>query len=272
MDLPYPCVCCGYRTLGASPGSHEICQVCRWEDDVYQLRWPYRAGGANKSSLIDAQRNFGRYGACDEDSLVENRADPADYDREPHWRTIDLQGDRFEPGGGALAAWPDDRTVLYWWRRRTGRTWWDDIPAIGLPEPPVDDADPTGFAEAVRAVASVATPADPDNLSGMSIEFDHYLFQCPSIREATVTTGPDPAQQITAVCIAEPAASPMRVAQEIEQTWLRDLRYRHWEAHRLHTTATTVELDVATRVDEDGYYITGLIVVRWMPARGGNRS
>ena len=166
MDLPYPCVCCGYRTLGEPPGSHEICQVCRWQDDVYQLRWPYRADGANKSSLIDAQRNFGRYGACDEDSLVENRADPADYDPEPHWRTIDLQGDRFEPRGGALAAWPDDRTVLYWWRRRTGRTWWNDMQTIGLPEPPVDDADPTGFAEAVRAVVSVATPADP--VSGMS--------------------------------------------------------------------------------------------------------
>ncbi|MET8552117.1 CPCC family cysteine-rich protein [Micromonospora zamorensis] len=272
MDVPYPCVCCGYRTLRDPPGSHEICRVCRWEDDVYQLRWPYRAGGANKSSLIDAQRNFGLYGACDEDSLVENRADPADYDREPHWRTIDLQRDRFEPGGGALAAWPDDRTVLYWWRRRTGQTWWDDVPAIGLPEPPVDDADPTGFAEAVRAVASVATPADPDNLSGMSIDFDHYLARCPSIREVTVTTGPDPAQQITAACIAEPAASPMTVAGEVEQTWLRDLRYRHWEVHRLRTTATTVELDVATRVDQIGYYITGLIVVRWPPARGEDRS
>ncbi|WP_433553404.1 CPCC family cysteine-rich protein [Micromonospora zamorensis] len=143
MDLPYPCVCCGYRTLGDPPGSHETCRVCRWEDDVYQLRWPHRAGGANKSSLIEAQHNFGLYGACDKDSLAENRADPADYDREPHWRTIDLQRDRFEPGGGALAAWPDNRTVLYWWRRRTGETWWDDAQAIGLPEPPVDDADPT---------------------------------------------------------------------------------------------------------------------------------
>ncbi|WP_433553403.1 hypothetical protein ACQP08_09210 [Micromonospora zamorensis] len=105
----------------------------------------------------------------------------------------------------------------------------------------------------------------------MSIDFDHYLSRCPSIREVTVTTAPDPAQQITAACIAEPAASPMCVAGEVKQTWLRDLRYRHWEAHRLSTTARTVELDVATRVDEDGYYITGLIVVRWPPARGEDR-
>lgn len=38
------------------------------------------------------------------------------------------------------------------------------------------------------------------------------------------------------------------------------------------TTVTTVELDGATRVDDDGYYITGLIVVRWSPTRGGGRS
>jgi hypothetical protein len=222
--------------------------------------------------LIDAQRNFGRYGACDEDSLDENRADRADYGREPHWRAIDLQRDRFEPAGRALAGWPDDRTVLYWWRRRGGRAWWDDVQATDLPEPPVDDTDPSAFAEAVRAVASVAAPADPDNLSGMAIDFDYYLGRCPSIREVTVTTSPDRARQITAVCIAEPAASPARVAQEVEQAWLRDLRYRHWEAHRLRTTAISVELDVATRVDESGYYITGLIAVRWSPARGTDRS
>ncbi|MGC5289646.1 hypothetical protein ACPXBU_25740 [Micromonospora sp. DT231] len=48
--------------------------------------------------------------------------------------------------------------------------------------------------------------------------------------------------------------------------------YRHWEVHRIRTTATTVELDDATRVDQIGCYITGLIVVRWPPARGGDRS
>ncbi|TQJ23627.1 hypothetical protein FBZ33_3933 [Micromonospora sp. A202] len=53
----------------------------------------------------------------------------------------------------------------------------------------------------------------------------------------------------------------MRVAGEVKETWLRDLRYRHWEVHRLRTTATTVELHVATRVDQISYYITGLIVV-----------
>jgi hypothetical protein len=38
VDIAYPGVCCGYRTMSEPPGSHEICVVCRWEDDVYQLR------------------------------------------------------------------------------------------------------------------------------------------------------------------------------------------------------------------------------------------
>ncbi|WP_327008845.1 CPCC family cysteine-rich protein [Dactylosporangium sp. NBC_01737] len=249
------------------PGSREICPVCWWEDDVYQLRWPYRAQGANKPSLIDAQRNFVTYGSCDEQRPAEDRADPADYDREPYWRPIDPNRDRFEPAGGHLAAWPDDRTVLYWWRRRPGRAWWDDVPTVNFAVSPEGDTDAAAFAAAVDAVASVAPPADPDNLSGMSIDFDYYLWRCSSIRKVTVTTTPDPGRQLTAVCVAEPAASPARVAYEIKETWLRDLRYHYWEAHWLRVTATSVELDVATCVDEDGYYITGLIVVRWSSTR-----
>ncbi|MFU8873845.1 hypothetical protein [Micromonospora sp. SL4-19] len=39
-------------------------------------------------------------------------ADPNDYDREPHWRPIDLGPDTFEPPLSQLAPWPDDLTVL----------------------------------------------------------------------------------------------------------------------------------------------------------------
>jgi hypothetical protein len=46
----------------------------------------------------------------------------------------------------------------------------------------------------------------------------------------------------------------------MEVAWLRDLRYRYRQAHKVRVTPTTVELDVATQSSEDGYYITGLIV------------
>jgi hypothetical protein len=126
-----------------------------------------------------------------------------------------------------------------------------------------DDSQVAAFREAVRAVAATASPADPGNLSGMSIDFDAYLWRCPSIREVSVSSSRDPACQLTAHCLPEPTASPRRVAAEITATWLNDLRYRHWEAHVLRATATSVKLDVATRISADGYYITGSIIVTW---------
>lgn len=123
VELAYPCPCCGYRTMSGAPGSCDICPVCWWEDDILQLRWPHLASGANKVSLIEGQRNFAHTGACTELPLGVERADPNDYDREPHWRPIDLRRDTFEPTLCQLAPWPDDRTVLYWWRYRHPGTW-----------------------------------------------------------------------------------------------------------------------------------------------------
>jgi hypothetical protein len=96
----------------------------------------------------------------------------------------------------------------------------------------------------------------------MAIDFDHYLWRCPSIREVMVSSSPDPARQLTARCLLEQASSPRRVAAEIEEVWLRDLRYQHWEAHLLRVTPTSVDLDVATQISEDGYYVTGSIIAR----------
>jgi hypothetical protein len=243
--MEFACVCCGYRTISEPPGSHEICPVCGWEDDVYQLRWPYRSG-ANRSSLIEAQKEAPA---------------SADFDRDPFWRPIDPRRDRFEPRGGQLALWPEDRTVLYWWRRRAGTAWWEEAAPAGVLE---FDEPNAGFADAVRAVAAVAPPADPDNLSGMAMDFDHYLWRCSSIRTVTVSSGPDPVRQLTARCLAERSASPHLVAHEITEAWLRDLRYSYWEAHSLRIAPTSVHLDVATRIDGDGYFIAGTIVVEWV--------
>jgi hypothetical protein len=250
--LTYPCACCGYRTLTEPPGSHEICPVCRWEDDVYQLRWPDRAGGANKLSLVDAQTMFASNGPVEDIGREDEPADRADFEREPGWRPISAGRDSFEPYGGPLAPWPHDRTVLYWWRRRPATPpWWTEVAPVGL----------------VRAVAAVAPPADGDNLSGMVIDFDHYLWRCPSIEEVIVTSSGDPSCQLTARCRAAAGASLERVAADIEQVWLSDLRYGYWEAHLLRTTAVSVELDVVTRISAGGYYITGRVIAAWAAGR-----
>jgi hypothetical protein len=50
------CPACGFLTVPeASYGSYNICEVCGWEDDGVQLANPASAGGANRSSLVDAQ-------------------------------------------------------------------------------------------------------------------------------------------------------------------------------------------------------------------------
>ena len=38
------------------PGSYAICDVCGWEDDHVQLANPTMSGGANRESLVQAQR------------------------------------------------------------------------------------------------------------------------------------------------------------------------------------------------------------------------
>jgi len=75
-DLPLRCPCCGCKTLGER-AVFEICEVCFWEDDGQD---EYDAtvvrGGPNGSlSLVQAQDNYRRFGACEE-RLIPNVRSP----------------------------------------------------------------------------------------------------------------------------------------------------------------------------------------------------
>ncbi|MBE1602653.1 MULTISPECIES: CPCC family cysteine-rich protein [Streptomyces] len=121
--LRYPCVCCGHLTMDEPPGSYQICPVCFWEDDAVQLRWPGYWGGANRPSLMEAQKNHQAFGACEE-RAVEHVRPPEDHEPlDSSWRPIDPERDQFEPKDLSLAPWPDDRTALYWWRYRNTGFW-----------------------------------------------------------------------------------------------------------------------------------------------------
>ncbi|MFD6183411.1 CPCC family cysteine-rich protein [Streptomyces goshikiensis] len=116
MNDRYPCPCCGHRVLDAMPGSYEICPVCFWEDDEVQIRWPTMDGGANKVSLIEAQRNYQDFGAGDQHGRQYVRPPAADEPPDPAWRPIDLTRDSFEDwDADEHVPWPDDRSVLCWW-------------------------------------------------------------------------------------------------------------------------------------------------------------
>ncbi len=75
----YRCPCCHYKTLH-SRGRHELCPVCRWEDDGQD---EYNAedvrGGPNALlSLRQAQKNFLEIGAKHAPSLRNARAPRAE--------------------------------------------------------------------------------------------------------------------------------------------------------------------------------------------------
>ena len=129
----YPCPCCGYLMFKKEPESHEICEICFWQDDSYQLRSPNRIG-ANGVSLIEGQKNYARTGAAEAYVLPYVRPVYKSDRRDPTWRPIDLNIDYFEfkdqPDFDTMdekqfAAYlatphirpiPSDNTRLYYWR------------------------------------------------------------------------------------------------------------------------------------------------------------
>lgn len=119
----YPCPCCGYIVFLHPPGHHGVCPICRWEDDLSQLRFPLMVGAANHVSLKTAQENFSEFGACEQRHLDQARA-PDDIDRqEPTWRPLDERRDNIEEPQRGIKygdSYPLDTTVLYYWRE----TYW----------------------------------------------------------------------------------------------------------------------------------------------------
>ena len=113
---PWPCPCCGYLVHGDGPGGHGICPICRWQDDPVQLRWPLSGGGANRSSLLEAQRHYAAHGVSRETGRAHARPATEHDARDRGFRHIDLLIDDIELAADPRVPWPADRTELYWWR------------------------------------------------------------------------------------------------------------------------------------------------------------
>ncbi|AMM22498.1 hypothetical protein AX769_16605 [Frondihabitans sp. PAMC 28766] len=103
------------------PGSYAICPICFWEDDAAQLADPVNGGGANRVSLVEAQANYWAHGTSEPRLAQFVRQPTGDDVREFGWRPIDPRLDDFSRE--KAKPWPDDPTVLYWWRptSRVGR-------------------------------------------------------------------------------------------------------------------------------------------------------
>jgi hypothetical protein len=82
----FTCPCCGYKTID-SDGNYDICAICFWEDDPFQKMNVYDLG-ANKVPLVEAQKNYIRYGACEKQSTDVVRKPTKDDKRDPNWKSI----------------------------------------------------------------------------------------------------------------------------------------------------------------------------------------
>jgi len=114
----FPCPCCGHKVFPEPPGSYAFCPICQWQDDISQLRFP-RTRGANRVSLIEAQRNYAAFGASEERRLARVRPTQADEYLDPQWRLLDLNIDQIEEaitGTDYGPGFPSDPTLLYYWR------------------------------------------------------------------------------------------------------------------------------------------------------------
>lgn len=121
--VQYPCPCCGYVVFTWPPGMHGICPICLWEDDLAQLRFPLMPGAANVVSLVEGQKNYAACGAAERRNVPYTRAPIAGERRDSQWRPVDPERDNVEqPRAGVNYArdYPEDTTVLYYWRR----TYW----------------------------------------------------------------------------------------------------------------------------------------------------
>lgn len=82
----HPCPCCGYRTyLIPAGGSRQLCPVCFWEDAPGEPRY----NGSNQVSLVEAQRNFTEFRACERCYRNAVRPPEPEESRSANWLTID---------------------------------------------------------------------------------------------------------------------------------------------------------------------------------------
>ena len=104
----------------SQPGSHQVCPICGWEDDLAQLRFPRMPGSANAVSLENAQVNYAAFGVAEVKNRGMTRSALEQERRDEDWRPLDANRDNIEePQRGISYAdsYPlGDTTVLYYWR------------------------------------------------------------------------------------------------------------------------------------------------------------
>jgi hypothetical protein len=101
-----------------------ICPICNWEDDPLQFTDPNLGTGANSYPLIEAQKNYERFGWMYEHASHAPHRE-SEYERDPRWRPIDPHKDTFSWFHN-IDIWPvEDRVAHYYY-------WLEDQAARGV--------------------------------------------------------------------------------------------------------------------------------------------
>ena len=122
----YICPCCGHEVSENTPGS-EICPICFWEEDAFQLFFPLAPQGANRCSLAEAQVAFVQFGACDRSACEEVRPPGPNDKKDPLWFALwerpvalpdhETEADSFPlRASSAYSAPPSTQELRYWLR------------------------------------------------------------------------------------------------------------------------------------------------------------
>jgi hypothetical protein len=102
------------------PGSHKVCPICCWEDNLVQLRFPLMPGASNVVSLETAQQNYQQFGSAEKRKFSVVRRPRKDERKDESWRLLDQEVDNVEePQAGIdyVDSYPTHNTsVLYYWR------------------------------------------------------------------------------------------------------------------------------------------------------------
>ena len=90
------CPCCGYETLDEI-GIYDICPICFWEDSPVQRHLIDQGGGPNPMSLLDAQANYRKIGACEISMKCHVREPLPSKNRHLKWKPLSEIDEDFQP-------------------------------------------------------------------------------------------------------------------------------------------------------------------------------
>jgi hypothetical protein len=79
------CPCCGHKSITSA---FDICEVCLWEHDEYQVAHPDETGANAEITLRQAQHNFSKLARCSEKYLDDAGPSSVEYERDPTWQPL----------------------------------------------------------------------------------------------------------------------------------------------------------------------------------------